>query len=191
MIRALLWVAKRLPDIAALVIARLFGAIAFGVMRSDRRRAIRQLREAMPEIRSPAATVFHLFVHFGTIVAGWLNIDLFTRPDSKRIEFSAESQAALRDAYAAGRGVLAVVPHIGNWELLAQLVARRGYKTSAVAKRSYDPRVTTMISSFRESAGVHCLWRGDASVQERMRGVLARGPYGHRFLRTWRRSSAC
>ena len=82
------------------------------------------------------------------------------------------AKEALDTALAGGAGMVYITGHVGNWELMAQFVAESGYPTYTAAKESYDPRLTDLIRRYREARGVHCLWRGDAQIKEKLIGVL-------------------
>lgn len=173
LIATTLFVMRRVPYVLLVGLGTLAGALGFIVAWGDRTRALRQLRLAMPELRTPRRTIFTLFVHLGRMGAEWLHIGRFTRPGSPHVDW--DNFEDLQAALAVGRGALVVVPHIGNWELAAQALARRGVRCTTVAKRLYDPRLTALVEDFRQDSGLRCLWRGDTSVREEMREVLQRG----------------
>ena len=135
----------------------------------ERRRAVRQLREA--GFAHPWRITFHLYLHFGRLGADWVKLDSVV----PSVEFPDEAKQVLRDALAEGRGVLAVTPHLGNWELLAQASAFHGFRCTTIAKPLYDPRLTAIVSDFRERAGVTTLWRGQGPLTERLSQVMRDG----------------
>ena len=85
------------------------------------------------------------------------------------------AKETLDAALAGGSGLLYVTGHVGNWELMAMFLAELGYPVHTAAKESYDPRLTALVRDRREARGVHCLWRGDPLMKEKIVGVLLGG----------------
>lgn len=81
----------------------------------------------------------------------------------------------LRSAVARGRGVVAVVPHIGNWELLACYVAARGLPVAVVAAEVYSARLGDYLVSLRRRWGVETIVRGRSGASRRAIEVLRDG----------------
>jgi KDO2-lipid IV(A) lauroyltransferase len=81
----------------------------------------------------------------------------------------------LREALAKGKGIVFVTGHLGNWELMARLVARVGAPVSAVAKRGGDARLMALIEAWRRSGGVSTLWREDPATARALLRVFKRG----------------
>ena len=87
----------------------------------------------------------------------WLLSQTSARVDSA---MTVERSDVLREALAAGRGVLMVGAHVGNWELVAQAAGRVGTPVHAVARDLASPRVEAAIERFRASGGVRTIVRG-------------------------------
>jgi KDO2-lipid IV(A) lauroyltransferase len=68
-----------------------------------------------------------------------------------------------------------ITGHIGNWELMAAWMAEQGYSANTIAKASYDPRLTRLISDSRERRSVHCLWKGDPKIKDQITGIFMGG----------------
>jgi KDO2-lipid IV(A) lauroyltransferase len=81
----------------------------------------------------------------------------------------------LRGAVAKGKGVVFVTGHIGNWELMARVVAKVGAPVSAVAKRGGDARLMGLIEQWRADGGVTTLWREDPSTARALLRVFKEG----------------
>jgi KDO2-lipid IV(A) lauroyltransferase len=78
-------------------------------------------------------------------------------------------------ALAAGRGVVAVAPHVGNWEVLACYLAARGVPIAAAAADVYDPRLGEYLAAVRKRWGVTTIVRGEAGASRRAITTLRRG----------------
>ncbi|HEX6307447.1 MAG TPA: hypothetical protein VFZ69_04615 [Longimicrobiales bacterium] len=64
------------------------------------------------------------------------------------------NEEAARAAFRAGRGVVVVAGHLGNWEIGAALMAARGYPVDVIAKRAANPLFYERVLSARERLGV-------------------------------------
>jgi len=166
--------ARVLPLWLLRVLGRSGAAVGFVFAVQDRKRAVAQLRESMPELKNPVGTIFKLFLHFGSLGAEWVKIEKLTTPGSKLLRFDPDIQQVVRDALAEGNGVLCVTPHLGNWELLAQAATRHDLPCTTIAKPLYDPRLTALVDAFRGRSGLVTLWRGDGELRQRLTEVLQR-----------------
>lgn len=158
------WVARATPFFVLSTLAALGGALGFVFSGRDRNRAIRQLRAALPTLKHPAWTIFRMFVHLGRVGAEFAKIDRFLGPRSPHVIFDDATVRALDEALAEGKGVLCFTPHLGNWELYAQVAASRGYVCATVAKKTYDPRLTRLIHDYRTRGGLVVHYRGDSDI---------------------------
>jgi KDO2-lipid IV(A) lauroyltransferase len=57
-------------------------------------------------------------------------------------------------AYKAGKGVIGVTGHIGNFELLAVYVASLGYDIAVIGREMYDTRINRLLVESRETHGL-------------------------------------
>ena len=62
----------------------------------------------------------------------------------------------LERALAAGKGVLIVTAHFGNWELLGARIVVAGYPLQAVARDAAHTATASVINSARQSIGRGC-----------------------------------
>jgi KDO2-lipid IV(A) lauroyltransferase len=68
----------------------------------------------------------------------------------------------LAAAHAAGRGVIVVTGHIGNWELAGAYIAARGVPVEGVARSMTNPLFDRYLTSTREAAGLSVIRDADA-----------------------------
>lgn len=144
------------------------GAFAFYAARGEREKTLRHLEAAygvdLTDGRRRELALY-VFVNLGRNALetfGWAR----RGPAAAAALVSrVEGWHRFEEAYARGRGVLAVTAHLGNWELLAAYFASR-VPTAVVAKRTYDPRLDRLLTAFRESYGVKVIHRGN------VRGLL-------------------
>ncbi|MBI1337924.1 MAG: hypothetical protein GC164_13320 [Phycisphaera sp.] len=74
----------------------------------------------------------------------------------------------------AGRGVVMVTGHLGNWEVLGYLLAVLGYRIDAVARPIDNPLLNNWIMGIRERKGLRIVTKWDAT--DRMVEVLGGAP---------------
>jgi KDO2-lipid IV(A) lauroyltransferase len=170
--RAGMAIARAQPFFVLSAFGAFGGAMGFLFSLTDRRRAVEQIRRAMPELKRPHWTIFRMFVHLGRVGAEFAKMDRYTAPDSPHVIFDDATRRTLDAALAEGKGVLCFTPHLGNWELYAQVAAARGYVCATVAKKSYDPRLTHLIHAFRTRGGLVVHYRGDVDVMQTLRARL-------------------
>ena len=87
--------------------------------------------------------------------------------DEIRRMVRAEGLEHLHAARAAGRGVILLTAHYGNWELMAALGAESGLPISAIARDSAERFTASLINRARESHGIEVLEREDARAMVR------------------------
>jgi len=114
-----------------------------------------------------------MFRHAG---AAFVEIALWPRLQATDyVGFAPGAVAALDAAVADGRGAIAITGHVGNWELLAAAVARRGYPVTVVARRVNDARFDALVREVRMGAGLRVLDRDDPRFAHALREELAAG----------------
>ena len=149
-----------LPLGVGLAIGERLGAGAHRLLARPRRLAVTHVGVAFPEL-DPGARQRLVGETFRAAGRSFAELALFgkilRRPGYMRLE----GEAALDAALAAGRGVIAVTGHVGNWELLAAWAATIGYPITVVVRRVTDLRFHSLIVRFRAAAGVEILVRDD------------------------------
>ena len=79
-----------------------------------------------------------------------------------------EGLEKIEEALKKGKGVLAVTAHLGNWETLVVVGAKRfPGKMTVVTRPLYDPRMDRLVTGLRAGKGVEVVQRGLA-----LRGIL-------------------
>jgi KDO2-lipid IV(A) lauroyltransferase len=162
-----------LPVRLALGLGGALGTLAYSLLGTARRLALRHVGMAFPELGPDArrTLVRGTFRHAGMSFAELaLWPKLARRPDYVRIEGAEALDAAL----AAGHGAIAVAGHLGNWELLAATIAARGYPLTVVARRVNDLRFHALIARFRTAVGIEILLRDAPTFASEARAALAR-----------------
>ena len=142
---------------------RVLSKLAYLLDVSDRNRAISQLQQGLDISEKDArALTREMFEHLGKVGMEWVHKDrlLEEHPD---LQLSALHRALFETALEENKGLIAITGHIGNWELLAQMVAKAGFPVVSVARPTYDLRLTCWVHELRSSQGMKILWRGTSS----------------------------
>ncbi len=78
-------------------------------------------------------------------------------PEQLRTAVDVRNADVLAEAVAAGRGVVAALPHAGNWDAAGAWVASQGYGISTVAQRLKPESLFDRFVAFRASLGMEIL----------------------------------
>lgn len=77
-------------------------------------------------------------------------------------------------ALAAGRGCIAVIPHMGNWDVAGHRLASQGYPTAAVAEQLRPRRLFELFLRHREELGMRIIGlASDRHVGQELAALLA------------------
>ncbi len=154
------------------------GRLAWRFLGASRRLAMENLAAAFPELTETerAAIGRSAMINLGR---SGMEMLMLSRRRNAGIETwcTIEDESRLRDALSGGRGVVFVTGHTGNWELLAALVARRGYPATVVATPVYDPRLDDLLIAARAAQGVETISRGSASAARQLLSALRRNAF--------------
>ena len=144
-VRALAAIGRRIPLSVGRAIGRSLGSIAWHVARRDRRKALANIAIAFPQWSEAERrrTIRAMFRHLGMSLfeTVWLpNLD-----DARRAQLTTiENVDALLRHLRAGRGVIAITGHCGNWEWVANVTASmllpHTMRATRLPRRSTSPR---------------------------------------------------
>jgi len=112
------------------------------------------------ERREILRDVFH---HFGIVV---LDIFWFSRKPFERIERWVKFDPSAEVLFTEGPWV-GITGHFGNWELLGQSIAAKGYPLASVAAPLSNPKVDELFIKLRQQTGQEIL-----PQQGAMRGMV-------------------
>jgi Kdo2-lipid IVA lauroyltransferase/acyltransferase len=163
------------PGLGGRGVALAAGLAAAGLWRSERRfvqatieRVFHRLGRPLP--RPIGSLLDRLFVHFA------LNLyEVLTLPHlppaqlQQRVRFSGLQH--LDAALAAGRGVILISPHLGNWEYLGSALARAGYPMNSFYLSQKENDLGAAIDHLRRFSGMalHDRDRGGVAARKALR----------------------
>jgi KDO2-lipid IV(A) lauroyltransferase len=145
----------------------LLGAAAHALFPSARATALANLALVHPEL-SPRARrqlgrdVFRALGRNLTDTLALLDPD---EDPARTLSVSPGSERVLAEALAMGRGVVYATCHLGPWERMAALLAKRGFPITTIARESYDPRFHALVyDRLRERRDVRVIYRKSTSA---------------------------
>ena len=152
------------------------GALGWRVARRDRRRAIEHLGVAFPDLDSPARRRLAraCFRHLGVTLGESLHL---LRCDAAQLLSHVEIEGwdVLESARDAGRPLVIITGHCGNWEILAASLSSRGLSLAAVARSLDEPGLQRMLENLRARFGTRTIERGREGAARLLLGALRRG----------------
>ncbi len=158
-------------------LGRLFGNAVYYCLPRERQKTLKHLSLALGE-RLPSQelrkTARACFAHLGMGFFEWVNLPRLSQDRlSELVKFEGEEN--LSGAFREGRGVIYIGGHIGNWELMAAIVARRGYSLKVIAAPIYDPRLDQLVRHYRSRFGIETIQRGNARSTRQILSGLRQG----------------
>jgi len=171
--------ARALPDGAAHAFGRWLGLTWFHVIRFRRRLVVDNLEKAYGgtlgrnDIRRLARDNF---VHYGLLLVELLRL---RRLVGENLDHTVEFRGleTLDRALARGQGAIALTAHLGNYDLQAMAVARRGYAVTIVSKPLRNKAVERVWMAERSSSGLRISLHRN-SLREIVRALRANGVIG-------------
>ncbi len=174
-VRLAIALVSALPLGAARAFGRFLGRTSYALAGKERQKALDSLARAFPEKSDAerAKIARACFEHLGHAVLELVNlakVDIETL-----VEFPPKDRQLLDEALARKKGVVFVSGHVGSWELLARRVALAGYPSQSIAKETTDPKLTELITRFRQEGQVGSIWRGQPGAAKQMLRALKAG----------------
>ncbi|MDD5201349.1 MAG: glycosyltransferase family 9 protein [Terrimicrobiaceae bacterium] len=155
-------VIRALPLKICFALGWVIGAMSWAILPGYRRLARENLERALGRELSSAALRRLTFRHFTALGANTCCAFKMAALNEAQVLdcVSFENKAGLPGALAKGRGVVFIISHIGNWELLAQLTsAAPGYKLSTIYQAIRNKGIDNLINRDRRVKGIITLDR--------------------------------
>jgi KDO2-lipid IV(A) lauroyltransferase len=150
---------RRAGDVGAVL-----GLLGYRPLGVRRHVVERQLAAAFPEM--PADEVRRIaraaYAHLGRVTTEAAIVPALGRDRVLELFEEPSGWEHVAAAQAAGRGMLLVSGHIGNWELGGAYIAARGVGIDVVARRMGNPLFDSYITSTRTRLGMQVVHDADA-----------------------------
>ncbi len=172
------WFARLLPAFLLRGVGRSVGVCAFFFARGARRVAVSNVRRALGLTGLAAHLhVARTFVTLGAALGDTATLLDPRKRAARRLPLPEEARRVLCEALRDGEGaVVLVTAHHGLWEHLAAALVEEGFPLTTPVRRSYDPRLETLVHApMRDARGVVTVDRDDpAAARVLLRALRAR-----------------
>jgi lauroyl/myristoyl acyltransferase len=172
------WIAKRLPTDLGRRLFQAAGSIAFRF--ASRLRATVAANQAHvlgrpvddPFVQANTREAFRRYARY------WYDSFAIEEWDAADVAagFSWDGDEHLFRFHEEGNGIIAVLPHLGNWDAAARAMADRGLRMVAVAEHLRPERLFRLFVRQRERYGIEVIaLDGHGGVGKALTGALAEG----------------
>lgn len=167
-------VAQILPLRVCYAAAVLLSGIAWLILPVQRENAIDNMAQVLgrdrtdPEVRRKARASFRYYAYY---MADFLRLPA-TDPAEIDARVHLDFLADLDTALTAGKGVVFISAHVGNWDVAASALARRGYPVTVVVDTFHPQRLNDLVQGHRRSHGTKVIQLEDSA--RRVLGTLRR-----------------
>lgn len=151
-----------IPVSWAYAIARGLGSIFYRLDSRHRKIAIQNLRQAFGSTKSEAelqSLAKKSFQNFVLVIIESVLAHGRILPEKAKLYVDFPDQEPVRNSFSSGNGVLALVPHLGNWEIAGLTWGAFGFPASAIARPLKNPYLEAYLTKNRESTGLKILPR--------------------------------
>lgn len=170
--------ARTIPLHWGLFLGTVMGRLAYWVVIAERKKAENHLKIVFPEKdgRWRRETVKQMYANFGKSFFEVFHLkDIFDGVDGKGrftdyIEIIDDHHFSQQ--LEKGRGALFITGHCGNWELLAALVVKRGFRLRPIVRKLYDPRLDDLLNQHRIENGYPPITRTGKEMESEIADVL-------------------
>jgi Kdo2-lipid IVA lauroyltransferase/acyltransferase len=166
--RAILALLALLPRPIATRLALVGSRVLFACLPRLRRIGLRNIELAFPELSLTERRhlLVQSFENFGRIIADFAHFPRTTPADlAAHVELPQVSEARYRAAQAAGRGIIFVTPHLGNWEILALATSAIFEPIAYLARPLNNPLLDRYTSRVRSRFGNRPINKRDSVLQ--------------------------
>lgn len=157
--RAVSAVVGRLPLRVAYAIATAIGTVGYYAWPRGRNAMLANYAVVLPgapnEVRKRVAR--RSLVNYCRYLVDFIGFPRMTRAQVMATVHGAPEYDRLTREMEAGRGVVVVCMHFGNWDAGAGATAARGFELSVVAETFGDERLDTMVVGARERLGMRVI----------------------------------
>ncbi len=169
------WLARTLPEPAGRRLFRALGALAHALLPGVRTTVTANQAQVLgldPGASLAAAATREAFDLYARYWHDTFRLRALPAEEVRR-RVEAEGLEHLDRALSAGRGVVGVTPHMGNWDAVGRWLCLQGYRLVAVAERVRPPRLFELFLRHREELGMRILPLEPGGVGHKLAGFLA------------------
>lgn len=153
------WLLNKFPYFLVRSLTHVFIAVGFRCTVRQRRMAQESLHIAFGQEKNPPEVHQIIRDCFENLGRGMIELIYFMEHPkmiSERVFF--EGKEFLDEAFKAGRGVIAVSAHFGNFPLMLLRFAQDGYKTNAIIRPTRDQEIEKHFLKQRSKLGLNTIY---------------------------------
>lgn len=154
--KVIFFLVRAMPEPACGALAKIFGYLWFHLIRVRRNVALENLRIAFRKekpVSELRAIARRSFVNLALNVIESARLPLLTAEKAEAM-IKTSGEENLRKALEAGKGVIAVTGHFGNFDLLCCAYALRGFPLTIITKALRDRALNEIWQSERARTGL-------------------------------------
>jgi KDO2-lipid IV(A) lauroyltransferase len=171
------FILRRLPYNISSGVGAFFGKILFIFDGKHRKIAYENLKPSFPDKSDPelAEIIKKLYDNMGRGFTEFLYLPKLPLEKLKRL-VKVEGEEHLKAALQKGKGVIVIVSHFGNWELMGARYTEYGSST-VIAFPQSNSLTDKVITKYRTNTGMRIIFTGNA-VKEIFRALRSNGMVG-------------
>jgi KDO2-lipid IV(A) lauroyltransferase len=157
-LRATAWLMRLVPLRVMYALAAAAGTLAYYVVPSARNGILSNLAVALPDLTSRHRSTIGRCA-FCSDAKNWVDTLRISRLTDHEIcrDIHVEGLECLEAAAAEGRGVVLVTMHLGNFDLVGQYIAARGYRLTIPVEKMRPPQLFDYLVRLRASRGINII----------------------------------
>ena len=147
-------------------VATIGAPIVFRFWHSKREYAIRNMMQVLGSEATPEAAralALRPFVHYGNYMMDMLRLEGRLRDAEDGVTVTGWEHFV--EASGKGKGLIFVAGHIGNSDLAAAILARRGFPVNVIAEPLRPPRWDNLVQQARAAVGMKVIPMGQAVMR--------------------------
>jgi len=155
-----IWILKHVPYPRASAWGARMGRLGYRFASKNRTRAMENLARVFGDRKTPeervalVKTLFENFSRSGFELVPYCRLT----PEGRREVVRIVGQEKLDAALAAGRGVIALSAHLGNFMIIMPRLAVEGYHVDFLVKPLQVPKIEERLQRLREELGYHSIY---------------------------------
>lgn len=153
-------ISSKIPLTWAPAIATIFGAISYAVSAKKRRIVRANLRPVFSDGAFHERVVFMAFISYAKFWFETFKLGSMSKENVREMG-RQENLDLFYDAIKDGRGVIAVAPHLGNWDFGAAWIDESRAISNAVVEALDPPELFEWFVKFRSKFGLNAIAHDD------------------------------
>ena len=164
LLRAVVGVLRLLPVDVARRVGAAIGTLGYSPLGIRRPVVVRQIAAAFPglTLARVQAIARAAYANLGRVTMETALLPAIGRTGVLAMFGGDEGFDAVERAHAAGRGIVLITGHFGNWELAGAYVAARGVPIEVITRRMSNPLFDGYLTTMRERGGMRVIYDADA-----------------------------